>query len=372
MSLRCAILPIIAASSFTTLFAQQQAPAPPPQTARQALVEMITGGREAAVRHLTIEMQKSLQAHGKNDSSAELAVFDQIKAASSEFQVFESGQILLAMNDPKTHEKLEVHVDSDDLRGDTDNLDISFHQFRDGVEHDTPYTALLSRFTAGFKRQDNVWRLNEVSANIKVPVGDPKLLKGINDNWMQGGIEVDGVSGAKFDTPRDLPIEDTIRIVAFAEGSYATRHPETGFTCTLADLAGLNPSNLDGRIFRGEAHRGYKFSLSACQGKPSESFHLVAEPISASAGMKATVQTPPTTCVPAMTAAVQLACSQENRRAAVQAQKAMLCIGSKAFARMTSFLQIRICFPLLADGRHRPVSWHNLSLIRQGQHLGMQ
>ena len=90
---------------------------------------MINGGHEGAMKHLTVEMQKSLK--GEQRSSA---AFDQLKAASSDIQVFETGPVLLAADEPKSHEKFEVHVDSDDLSGDTDNIDISFHQFRDGVE----------------------------------------------------------------------------------------------------------------------------------------------------------------------------------------------------------------------------------------------
>src|SRR5580765_5373357 len=151
MLLRSAFL-LITLCAGNILLAQQQAPPPPPQTARQALIEMITGGQQGAMKHLTVEMQKSLEGNGKNNSAQELAVFDQIRGASSDFQVFETGQVLLAANEPKNNEKFEVHVDSDDLSGDTDNLDISFHQFHDGVEQDIPYAAMLSRFTVGMKR----------------------------------------------------------------------------------------------------------------------------------------------------------------------------------------------------------------------------
>jgi hypothetical protein len=76
-------------------------------------------------------------------------------------------------------------------------------------------------------------------------------------------------------------------MVAFAESSFARSHPETGFTCTLAELAKSNPLNLDPRIFSGEPYRGYKFSLSGCQDKPSGSFRLIAEPVAPAAGTKA-------------------------------------------------------------------------------------
>ncbi|MGZ4873200.1 MAG: hypothetical protein ACXVK3_15475, partial [Candidatus Angelobacter sp.] len=285
MSLRTTALLLVFSAS--TLFAQTQAPAPP-QTPRQALIEIITGGEQGAMKHLTVEMQKSLEGNGKNKPSQELAVFDQIKAASSEFQVFESGQVLLAANDSKSHEKFEVHVDSDDLSGDTDNIDISFHQFRDGVETEVPYAALLSRFTIGLKQQQNVWRLNELSVNIKVPLGDPKLLEKFG-NGMPGmiGGKIGGGSAGKPENPRDLPPKEAIMMVAFAESTFANMHPDVGFTCSLADLAEFNPFNVDTRIFSGEPYRGYKFALSGCQGKPSGSFHLIAEPVSPAAGVKA-------------------------------------------------------------------------------------
>jgi hypothetical protein len=284
MSLRATLLVVLVVFATAALCAQRQAPAPPPQTPRQALIEMINGGHEGAMKHLTVEMQKSLKGNG------EFAAFDQLKAASSDIQVFETGPVLLAVDEPKNHEKFEVHVDSDDLSGDMDNIDISFHQFRDGVETDVPYAAMLSRFTVGMKKQENIWRLNELSINIKVPVGDPKLLENFGNGMGTGmfGAKVGGVSASgKQEKPRDMEPKEAIMMVAFAESSFARTHPETGFTCALADLAKFNPLNLDTRIFTGEPYRGYKFSLSGCQDKPSGSFHLTAEPISPAAGTKA-------------------------------------------------------------------------------------
>jgi hypothetical protein len=289
MSLRTAVLLLVAsASSF--LFSQTQTPAALPQTPRQALIEMISGGQDGAMKHLTVEMQKSLQGDGKSNAASQLAAFDQIRAASSGFQVFESGEVLISANDPKNNEKFEVHVDSDDLSGDTDNMDISFHQFRDGVEQDIPYTAMLSRFTVGMKRQANIWRLNEISVDIKVPIGDPKLLEKFGSGIGPGmfGAKVGGVSASgKPDKPRDMAPREAVMMLGFAESQFARTHPEIGFTCTLPDLAKPNMFNLDPHIFSGEPYQGYKFSLSGCQDKPSGSFHLVAEPVSPTGKAKA-------------------------------------------------------------------------------------
>lgn len=288
MSLRTAAFLLITAAS-TFLFSQAQAPAPPPQTPRQALIEMINGGQQGAMKHLTVEMQKSMQADGKNSSASQLAAFDQMRSASSDFQVFETGQVLLSANDPKSNEKFEVHVDSDDLSGDSDTMDISFHQFRDGVEQEIPYATMLSRFTVGMKKQENIWRLNELSINIKVPVGDPKLLEKFGNGMGPGmiGAKIGGSSGSQTAKPRDMPPREAVMMLGFAEASFARSHPETGFTCTLADLAKPNLVNLDPHIFSGEPYHGYKFTLSGCQDKPSGSFHLVAEPVSPAAGAKA-------------------------------------------------------------------------------------
>jgi hypothetical protein len=133
--------------------------------------------------------------------------------------------------------------------------------------------------------------LNEISVNIKVPVGDPKLLEKVGESsggMMMGGLSSFGVSAtSKSQKTRDWPPKDAIMMVALAESTFASLHPEIGFTCSLADLGENNHFDLDPRIFSGEPYRGYKFALSGCQGKPAGSFHLIAEPVSPAAGAKA-------------------------------------------------------------------------------------
>jgi hypothetical protein len=285
MKLRAAFL--FSAISLSALFAQQPAPAAPPQTARQALLEMITGGQQAAMRHLTVEMQQSLKGKGKEFAPG-LAVFDQIKAGGAAFQVFETGEVLLSFTEPGTNEKTEIHVESDDLNGDTDNIDLSFHELRDGVEQDSPYTELLSHFTLGFKRQENIWRLNEIALGIKVPVGDPAWLDKISKDMGKGGmVGAKASTGASEKPEAQMTAQQTVMMLGFAEEIYAQRHPEAGFTCSLAELRNRTSFGIDERIFQGEPSNGYKFSLSGCQGKPVESFHVIGEPVAPGAGAKA-------------------------------------------------------------------------------------
>jgi hypothetical protein len=281
---------LLALSFCPALFAQTQVPAPPPQTAREALIEMITGGQQGMMKHLTVEMQKNMEAGKSNNSMPDLSMFEQMKSSSSNFQTFESGSVLLATSDPKSNTKFEVHIDSDDLSGDADTIEISFHQFHEGIEKNIPYNLLLSQFSIGLKRQENIWRLNDISINIKLPLGDPKLMEKIEKGMSSGGmfaVTAGGDGHTTLPTPSDMPLENVVPLVAFAESSFASGHPEVGFTCSLTDLAESNHFNLDPRIFNGQPYLGYKFALSGCQGKPAETFHLTAEPAPFVPGAKA-------------------------------------------------------------------------------------
>jgi hypothetical protein len=100
MSLRTAALFLVVSTS-TFLSAQTQAPAAPPQTPRQALIEMINGGDEGAMKHLTLEMQKSLKGNG------EFAAFDQLKAASSDIQVLKLAPCCLWPTNPRATKNLK-------------------------------------------------------------------------------------------------------------------------------------------------------------------------------------------------------------------------------------------------------------------------
>ncbi|PYP90050.1 MAG: hypothetical protein DMG65_12560 [Candidatus Angelobacter sp. Gp1-AA117] len=73
---------------------------------------------------------------------------------------------------------------------------------------------------------------------------------------------------------------------------YARQHPDIGFTCNLADLLNSTEGSssytgmLDPQIATGAAN-GYRYSISGCETKPAEIFHLVAEPLAQGGGAKA-------------------------------------------------------------------------------------
>ena len=69
-----------------------------------------------------------------------------------------------------------------------------------------------------------------------------------------------------------------VRNIVTAEVSYATTHPQQGFTCNLSDLSGL----IDSRLASGQK-TGYIFALQNCtaekEGDPASHFQLSASPL---------------------------------------------------------------------------------------------
>jgi hypothetical protein len=72
----------------------------------------------------------------------------------------------------------------------------------------------------------------------------------------------------------------SVRTLAAAEITYATRHPSQGFTCSLSDLA--EASSVKGALGTGQKN-GYAFELSGCsaetEGGANVKYQIVAYPL---------------------------------------------------------------------------------------------
>ncbi len=288
-----AIIPILHA---------QQAPAPkPPQTARQALIEILSGRADVS-KHLTVEVQKELQTKSSSGLAftpgAILAGFH--SQAGSGLKTFETGPVLCSSTDPRTHERTEVRVDNDDLNADEDTLQLSIHQFRDEKEIGTAFQ-FISQISVGMKKQENIWRLNEIGVIAKVPVGDPSLFRQLNEEMkasgtdihVSGGVSMDPYSVLSSPEASQIPkvdVQTTLSLISFLEQNYAGQHPEQGFNCSLSNLmADAGPTEilgLDPQVKNGISN-GYRINISGCQDVPSGAYQVTAEPLSPSAGNKA-------------------------------------------------------------------------------------
>jgi hypothetical protein len=258
---------------------------------------MITGGEKGLMKHLTVEVQDLLNKPENKQSASGLMMLSAMQhQVGAEMQSFTAGSTLLTFNEPAQHSKLEIHIDSDDLSGDQDSLQLSVHSFRDGQEeHDRQdgLNLMSSRITITMKKQQNIWRLNDVALGIEFPLGDPEFLK--KTFLKAAGGAAAGYDGfvptphteVKVEKPKAFDPSGMVTMLAFAEHSFASQHPDVGFTCSLQELMDAGKAfGLDQQISSG-SFSGYKWSVSGCEGKPAGSFQIIAEPIAQGRGAKA-------------------------------------------------------------------------------------
>lgn len=272
--------------------AQQQPSPAKPQTPRQALIEMITKGGDSVLKHLTVEVQEMFLKPENKASAPFLTALTSMKAESG-LKAFEAGDVLFSYSEPGQHMKYEVQVDNDDLAGTEDTLLLSLHLFRDGKEEDTGFGLMSSHFSINMKLQQNIWRLNKVSIGADFPIGDPEfvqktLLKTFAGGSTGVGIAPGGhISSSPIATePATMTTEQAVTMLGFAETMFARQHPETGFTCSLTELAETAKlMGVDHQVSSG-SYNGYRFALSGCEGKPAAAFQITAEPMAAGRGAK--------------------------------------------------------------------------------------
>jgi len=272
--------------------AQQKTEAP--QSARQALIEMFFGGDEAFKKHLTIEVQAKVSESLKDAAppgSNPLQAMTAAKAMGGDnFESFEAGPILFSLNNPQRHERLEVRVDADEIRGDEDNMELSLHSVRSGVDQETPIGLHLE---LGWKQQQGIWRVNTLTVSVHLPVGDPRILD--KSTWIPpvisslGDARPTAAPTPDPNAPAKITPARSVRLIGLAEGFYAKKHPDVGFTCFLSELVNIGRGSDNGEVYKfidpefaDGVYNGYKFTLSGCTGKPVKAFKVTAEPLNGS------------------------------------------------------------------------------------------
>jgi hypothetical protein len=300
------------------LWAQGGSPAAPP-TARQALLEMFFSKQPGtflkhlpAVTRATLEQSAALAGVQQYSSFA-----GQLQAQGKSFQTFESGPLLLSAEDAKTGQKFEVMVDNDSVHGDKDDIELSFHSYKDAQAQRTPF---MPRIVFSMKMEAGLWTLHDIAITINLPLADPDLLQRISDGMkaraaastsISPQIRVQGTSqeigqamGQRQPQMQGQPQASNfggdagtlaaVRKILAAETTYAASYPAVGYTCKLSDLDGFGASEanehqamlISSSLASGK-HLGYSFVLSGCSGSPAASFRLTAAPIGESYGRHA-------------------------------------------------------------------------------------
>ncbi len=266
---------VLSLSSFVN--AQTAAPSQtsPPQTARQALIEMFFGtSANHLEKHLPEVTRRSFQRLGTANGQSFLSEFSMIasqaKASGTAFQTFDTGPTLLSAEEQRdtSGEKVEITVERDDLVGDEDQIELALHMTRGGKE-DRPLP-FIPRFTFSMKMESEIWRLNEISVTVRLPLADPEFVKSIEDRQRSQNEQMTIWS---------------LRTVVAAEKSYQSA--QGSFACTLSKLGssskpGINAGYFDPELASGKKN-GYIYAISGCD---SSHYKLVAEPAVPDSGQR--------------------------------------------------------------------------------------
>jgi hypothetical protein len=234
---------------------------PMPQTARQALVEMFfsktPGTFEKHLPQVTREaLRKAGTAPGTSLIEGLSAMTSQLSARGQQLQTFEAGPTLISIEDPGAHTKFEITVERDDLQADEDEIELSFHGYKDG---ETQIPGTKFRFTFTMKQEAGSWRLQDVTVAVRVSLTNPAFLKAMTTDLKAistGSSEIAmsapkatsmGNSEISVSAPPAMGVTNAVnegwaigalRTLNTAEVTYAATFGG-GFTCALSDLGGM-------------------------------------------------------------------------------------------------------------------------------------
>jgi type IV pilus assembly protein PilA len=287
---------------FTNPFSGAQAT---PQTARQALLDMFFSKTPGTFEtHLPQATVAALRKAGANSGASMLTLVSALTAKMNtqgqQLQTFEAGPTLVLIENPQARSKFEIRVERDDLRGDEDEIELSFHGTKDG---ETQSAGVKFRLTITMKQETGSWRLNEITMALGVGLTDPDFLKAMTTNikpaasTMGGGDMRPSVASTpgSMSTANEAAAVGGVRTLNTAEVTYSATFPGRGFTCTLSDLGGMGAGGgptehqamlIDPRLAAGKKN-GYVFALSGCNGSPAARYTITAVPADPGSGRRA-------------------------------------------------------------------------------------
>ena len=230
-----------------------------PQSARQALIEMFFGNAPNHLeRHLSDSTRntfKRMSGEGGMSMLDEFSMFaNMTRAGGVKFETFDTGPTLLQADELEQNQRTEITVEGDNLSGDEDEIELSLHITKEGNEQPLPF---IPHFTFTMKTEADVWRLNEIKVEVRVPLADPDFLKNIE---RQNGKQNE--QGAQLG----------MRVIMGAQNSYRQTHGS--YACSLAGLMGKGQNNGPFADLATGKHGGYVYAISGCDGTQ---YKIVAE-----------------------------------------------------------------------------------------------
>jgi hypothetical protein len=243
---------------------------PPPQSARQALIEMFFGTSQNHMeKHLpdaTLKTFRRIDSGGNRSLLDQFSMFAvQAKAEGPNFQTFDTGPSLVLIEDSTPEDgtaaghRVEITVEGDDLRGDLDEIEVALHISENGKEQVLPF---VPHFTFAMKSESDVWQLNEIRVSVSVALTDPGFLKNLEEKQRR---------------QNEQRAMWSVQSINTAEKTYSLA--KGGFACTLSALGASTAGNTqtflyDPALAHGRSH-GYVFAISGCD---TAHYRVAAEP----------------------------------------------------------------------------------------------
>jgi|ERR1700686_245803 len=272
------------AALLATLPSSAQPQPQPPQTARQALIEMfVSNDTNAFAKHLPDVTRRLL---GQNEGEPYASIMSLLSSfgsrrllLSQRVETFDDGPTILVSQQSET-DKIEVSVDHDLLAGESEEIQLSAHFYHDGTEQPL---SVIPRLTFTLKEEKNTWRLIDVTAMARVPLTDPDYLRGLRQQQQEANESV---------------VEMRVGTITAAEAGYAAQHPDRGYICSLPALFSqeLRESAADDGSEQPQVYydpgqessewMGYRFALTGCEESSGSKYQITAVPIDSDAGTK--------------------------------------------------------------------------------------
>jgi hypothetical protein len=247
------------------LRAQDSAAPRPPQSARQALIEMFFGkDADDFAKHLPDEAKRSLLRKGDIPQASVVlkiaSIGREVSRNGQHVETFDLGPNLLISEEEATHERIEIAVEHDSLLGEDDEIELSIHAYKNGEPQNLPIVPQLI-FT--LTQEKEIWRLKEVTVAAHVPLTDPDYLKGLRRQQDEAD---EGMAKMR------------VGMILAAETTYGNTNPNIGYSCDLSKLSDPGQG--------AEEWSGYRFTLSGCGDSPSRKYQLLAVPLDSEADTK--------------------------------------------------------------------------------------
>jgi type IV pilus assembly protein PilA len=277
--------------AFATIACPQSRPT---QNARQALLEMFFSKTPGTFDKHLPEATRAALRKGDGQGLSLLQQFSllssQINSQGQQLQTFEAGPTLVIVEDSRINSKFDVSVERDDLGGESDEIELSFHAYKDG----RPQASFVSpHLTFLMKEQTGIWRLNEITVAVHMALDNPEFLNQMTKNMTNlAGANMANLGGARSAANESAAVS-SLRTLNTAEITYAATYPNRGYTCSLWDLDGFGSSQasehhamlIDSNLATGKK-AGYVFMLSGCAGSPASTFKATAVPAEPALGAR--------------------------------------------------------------------------------------